>query len=137
MDSVSVATNGKTVMPTNTKNQQAAIDTGTTLIVTSTSQAKAFYAAIPGAKPSSIGPGFWTFPCTSQPTVSLQFGGTPFPIPPSLFNLGQESSGSKNCVGAIVGSQSFNFWIVGDTFLQTVYSTFDLGNNRVGFAKLK
>ena len=28
------------------------------------------------------------------------------------------------------------FWVVGEAFLQNVYSVFDFGNNRVGFACL-
>lgn len=121
------------------KNVAGIIDTGTTYIVANASQVKQFYSAIPGSKDASstVGKGFYTFPCSATEHVSLTFAGKPFAIDPSLFNLGRVSKGSPDCVGAIVGSSSISFWVIGDTFLQNVYSTFDLGNNRVGFAALK
>lgn len=121
------------------RNVQAIIDTGTTLVIAPASQARRFYAGIPGSKDASrtIGAGFYTFPCSAKPTVSLTFGSKPFAIDPALFNLGRVSSNSKECAGAIVGSAGLSFWVVGDAFLQNVYSTFDLDKNRVGFAKLK
>lgn len=118
-------------------NLQAVIDTGTTYILAPARQVQALYAAIPGSKNAgtSVGSGFWTFPCSATPTVSLSFGGKAFGIDPGLFNLGRVDNNSGDCVGAVVGS-SFGFWVVGDTFLQGVYSTFDVGGNRVGFADL-
>lgn len=69
--------------------------------------------------------------------MSFTFGGQAFDIPPSLFNLGRVKAKSTQCVGAIVASDTFSFWVVGDVFLQTVYTEFDMGNNVVGFATLK
>ncbi|KIP07065.1 hypothetical protein PHLGIDRAFT_513210, partial [Phlebiopsis gigantea 11061_1 CR5-6] len=133
LDSIHV--NGATPL----KNVASIIDTGTTLIVANATQVKQFYAAISGSKDASstVGEGYYTFPCSATENVSLTFGGKAFSIASSLFNLGRVSSGSKDCVGAVVGSTGLSFWVVGDTFLQNVYSTFDLGNNRVGFATLK
>lgn len=135
MDSVAV----------NSKNNvvgriSAVIDTGTTLIVGDAANVKKFYAAIPGSKDASgtLGAGYYTIPCNSFPTVKFTFGGTPFTIAPSTLNLGAASRGSKDCVSGLVSSASSqNFWIIGDVFLKNVYSVFDLGNNRVGFATLK
>ncbi|KAI0088975.1 acid protease [Irpex rosettiformis] len=131
------AVNVNSVAISSLRNVQSIIDTGTTLILAPNNQLKAFYAAIPGSKNAqrTVGDGFYTFPCSSTATVSLTFAGRSFNIDPKLFNLGRVSRNSNDCVGAVVGS-SFNFWIVGDTFLQNVYTTFDLGNNRVGFAQL-
>ncbi|THH26750.1 hypothetical protein EUX98_g7437 [Antrodiella citrinella] len=130
MDSVLI---GKTTAVTSTK---AIIDTGTTLIIGDASKVQRFYSRIP--KYQYIGNGFYSIPCNAIPTVSLTFGGKSFAIPPSVFNLGQVSAGSPNCVGAIVSSgTTSDFWIIGDSFLTTVYSIFDIGGSRVGFAALK
>ncbi|KAI0081507.1 acid protease [Panus rudis PR-1116 ss-1] len=112
----------------------AIIDTGTTLIIGDSKNVAALYSAIPGSRLSSDG--YYSFPCSSTPTVKLSYGGKAFAIAPSLFNLGRESFASNYCVGAVVPADE-SFWVVGDTFLQNVYTAFDLGKNRVGFANLK
>ena len=116
-------------------NIQSIIDSGTTLIVGDTKNVAALYAAIPGSK--SLGNGYYSVPCSSIPTVSFTYGGQSFPIAPSLFNLGLTAKGSKDCVGGIVAANGFKFWVVGDVFMQNVYTQFDMGQNRVGFATLK
>ncbi|GAA5830578.1 hypothetical protein JCM11251_002519 [Rhodosporidiobolus azoricus] len=116
----------------------AIIDTGTTLIVAPTSFASTFWAAVPNSQAYSSG-GFYTFPCTAAPSVSFTFGGSTTRWPLSAFNLGRVSSGSTRCVGSLVGQDiGINGVIVGDNFLKnTVYATFDYGNNRVGFSRQK
>lgn len=114
------------------------IDSGTSYIMTSSSQAALFYQSIPGSRDAShtVGKGFFTFPCSSDPTVSLTFGGKSFSINPALFNLGKVTENSKDCIGAIIGGNKYKFWVIGGTFLQNVYASFDMDNNRVGFATL-
>ncbi|KAJ3715622.1 acid protease [Lentinula guzmanii] len=116
----------------------AIIDTGTTLIVGDPDNVAAFYAAIPGSADASktVGPGFFTVPCDAIPSVSLTFGGTAFTVSPDTFNLGLVSAGSNDCVGGVTASDLGNFWVAGDVFLQNVYTSFDVGNTRVGFATL-
>ncbi|GAA5951141.1 hypothetical protein JCM3765_002396 [Sporobolomyces pararoseus] len=130
------AVNGKAVSALGTFS--AIADTGTTLIVAPPSWAQTFYAQIPGSAPYSSG-GYYTFPCSSVPSVSFSFPGssTAWTIPTSMFNLGRVSTGSTSCVGAIVGQDvGIQTVILGDRFLSSVYSTYDVGNNRVGFSKL-
>ncbi|KAI0036070.1 acid protease [Vararia minispora EC-137] len=115
------------------------IDTGTTLVVGEQNTVTAIYAAIPGAADASntAGPGFFTFPCnTTNFDVSFVFGGTSFPISLDTFNLGMLAQGSSECVGGIMGAEGLPGFIVGDVFLQNVYTVFDVGNTQVGFAAL-
>ncbi|KAI0346661.1 acid protease [Trametopsis cervina] len=130
-----VAVNGNSAV----SSVQSIIDTGTTLIVGDAKRVKAFYAKIPGSKDASatVGSGYYSFPCSSTPQVSFTYAGRSFAIAPQYFNLGRVSRGSSYCVGGIVASGSLPFWIVGDVFLQNVYSSFDMGRNRVGFATLQ
>ncbi|KIK96001.1 hypothetical protein PAXRUDRAFT_774687 [Paxillus rubicundulus Ve08.2h10] len=129
-----VESNGQTVL----SNVDSIIDTGTTLIVGLPSDVATLYQAIGGTDASrTLGAGFYTFPCDSFPDVSFTFGGTSFPISAETLNLGSVSSGSSDCVGGIVGQDiGASFWIVGDVFLANVYTAFDVGNSRVGFATL-
>ncbi|KAH8100358.1 aspartic peptidase domain-containing protein, partial [Cristinia sonorae] len=122
------------------KTLSTIIDTGTTLIVGDADNVKTLFSKIPGSKDASttVGTGFYTVPCKSVPTVKFSFGGKAYAIPPDVLNLGRVKSKSPDCVAGIVsGGSDQSFWIIGDVFLKNVYTSFDLGKNRVGFATLK
>ncbi|KAI0064447.1 acid protease [Artomyces pyxidatus] len=117
----------------------AIIDTGTTQIVGDTTGIAAIYAAIPGAVSApQYGQGIYTVPCDVSTPTSITFGGQSFDINPSTIAIGTVSDGSSTCIGGFAADDSLSgqFWIVGDVFLQNVYTQFDVGNNQVGFASL-
>ncbi|KAL0581946.1 hypothetical protein V5O48_000003 [Marasmius crinis-equi] len=119
----------------------AIVDTGTTLVYGDPGSVEALYAAVPGARDASltVGPGFFTVPCDSVPNdINIVLGGKSFPISAKTFNIGQLEVGSSECVGGFVAGTvtSDGTWLVGDVFLQNVYSVFDVGNTRMGFATL-
>ncbi|KAH9029006.1 acid protease [Lactarius pseudohatsudake] len=114
------------------------IDTGTTMILGDAKTVKTIYSHIPGSKPApaDIPPGLYFVPCSFNSTIAVQFGGAKFVIPPKTFNLGALSGG--DCLGGIGAvDDATPFWIIGDVFLQNVYTEFDVGNKRIGFANLK
>ncbi|KXN87900.1 Aspartic protease [Leucoagaricus sp. SymC.cos] len=119
-------------------NLAGVIDTGTSLIVAPQADVARFYEAIPGSQDASstVGDGFFTFPCNSDPQVSLTFGGKQFAVASDAFNLGQVSQGSSDCIGGVAGTSGIDFWVVGDVFLRNFYTRFDVGNRQVGFANL-
>ena len=104
-----------------------------------TAAAKQFWAAVPNSATYGSG-GYWTYPCASPPTISFSFGGAfaeQWAVSSSALNLGRVSSGSDRCVGAVVGADiGINAWILGDSFLQSVYTTFDFSTNQIGFSDL-
>jgi cathepsin D len=124
---------------------EAAIDTGTTLIGGPTDAVKAIWSKVKGSKPHEDMPGFFTFPCKTEVSVSLSFGGKSWPINPTDMNLGPyDEKDTKNCLGGIFdlggGSTTIGSglpaWIIGDTFLKNVYSVFRADPLSVGFAEL-
>ena len=118
-------------------DMSAIIDTGTTLIIGDADAVDKFYSQIPGAQAAfdTVGKGMYTFPCSSVPSISFTFGGKAFPIAQDVFNAGTSTEEGR-CVGSIVASDKMSFWIVGDVFLRGVYTAFDIGEKRVGFADL-
>ncbi|KJA27806.1 hypothetical protein HYPSUDRAFT_212373 [Hypholoma sublateritium FD-334 SS-4] len=134
LDSVSV---NSTMAPST--NVVAAIDTGTTLIYLPEQLATELYDMIPcGRQAAEIGPEFFTYCCDIDFSVSLSFGGEPFALNMSDFNMGPAADDSSSCVGGILAlGQGFpsNLAIIGDEFLKSWYSIFDYANGaRVGFA---
>ena len=98
------------------KSFNAIIDSGTTVVVAPTADAKAFWAQVPNS--GVYGGGYYTFPCNADPNISFTFGGNTNKLKMSLasLNLGMVSSGSSRCVGAIVGADvGINGWIMGDS----------------------
>ncbi|KAF9230240.1 aspartic peptidase domain-containing protein [Melanogaster broomeanus] len=131
----SVKGNGQTLL----SNIDSIIDTGSSLIIGVPSDVATFYQALGGTDASStVGQGFYTFPCDSFPSVSLTFGGTSFPISAETLNQGQVSSDHPTALAASSDRTLVlvTFWIVGDVFLANVYTAFDVGNMQVGFATL-
>ncbi|KAI9444478.1 acid protease [Lactarius indigo] len=122
--------NGRTVIG----REPAIIDTGTTQVIGDSRSVQAIYTQIPGSK--YAGSGIWTIPCSSNTSISIKFSGKAFSVSPSTFNLGPDFPGSKDCVGGFGAGDGIGFWIIGDVFLRNVYTAFDLGENRVGFASL-
>ena len=56
------------------------------------------------------------------------------------FSLGETTTGSGKCVGALAGQDiglGSNVWLLGDSFMKNVYTAFSFDKNAVGFATLK
>ncbi|KAI0062158.1 acid protease [Artomyces pyxidatus] len=116
----------------------AIIDTGTTQIIGDSSSVQLIYDQIDGAEAApEYGDGIYTIPCTFDTPIELTFNDVTFSVSPSTFNLGPVAQGSSTCVGGLGADDDlYGLWIVGDVFLQNVYTVFDVANSQVGFANL-
>lgn len=118
----------------------AAIDTGTSLWYVPTTVASAFYSTLGGQAYGSQG--YYSIPCSTPTfTLSAVFGDKQFEVDLSDMLLGYADNTRQNCVFGIVAQDASDpngndIAIVGDAFLKNVYSIFDYGNKRVGFATL-
>jgi cathepsin D len=114
----------------------ALIDTGTTYIYGPSDVVGELYNNLGGQDASATyGAGFYTYPCNANPAVGLQLGGGVVMDVSGTFNDGLAEGSSTNCLGSIV-AQNSNSWVLGARFMTTVYSVFDMGNLRIGFATL-
>jgi len=138
----SLTLNGQSITIPTGAGALSVIDTGTTLIGGPAAAVENFWRAVPGAQPlRGSQQGLYIFPCNTNLSVSLSFGGKTWPINPSDMNLGQVVSGL--CLGGIfdlnigIGSRGGPAWVVGDTFLKNVYSVFRATQPpQIGFAQL-
>ncbi|KAF9219390.1 acid protease [Gyrodon lividus] len=127
----SVVCNGQNVL----NNVPGIIDTGSLFIIGPPEDVAALYAAV-GSIPVLGEPGFYSFPCDAVPSVSFTFGDRSFPIPAEILNMEPSENDPSQCIGSIYAGNFVRTWIVGNTFLSTVYTAFDVANQRVGFATL-
>ncbi|KAF9225055.1 acid protease [Gyrodon lividus] len=113
------------------------IDTGTVFIHGPDEDVAILYKTIGGTDAfDTLGKGFWTFPCDDVPSISFTIAGSSFFIPADELSMGPTYDGSDDCVGTIVGNTVNGDWLIGTAFLSDVYTIFDVGKLRVGFAIL-
>ncbi|OXH30255.1 endopeptidase [Cryptococcus neoformans] len=124
-------------------NPSCAIDTGTTLIGVPSQTANRIYSQITGAEALSASSGYegyYQYPCDTEVTVSLQFGGMSYSISNADMNLGSFTRDTSMCTGAFfamdMSSRSPVQWIVGASFIKNVYTAFRYNPTAIGFAEL-
>jgi cathepsin D len=95
-----VLVNGKKAPLVDPTKGQAAIDTGTTLVIAPRLATFSIYARVPGAFPVSISDTvLYAYPCSQTPTIELQFAGTRFDINKLDMSLGQVTANFGNFLG--------------------------------------
>ncbi|KAF8893581.1 aspartic peptidase domain-containing protein [Infundibulicybe gibba] len=132
----SVTVQGKSIPITSGRSALSVIDTGATLIRGPAKVVSTIWNAVPGAeRATEYPPGHWAFPCTTDVSISLSFGGKLWPIDPTDMNLGRLDDTSPLCLGAIYSTDN-DGWLIGNTFLKNVYSVFRITPPSIGFAQL-
>ncbi|MBZ3881825.1 Gastricsin [Sciurus carolinensis] len=114
---------------------QAMVDTGTSLLVVPKKHLSALLQTI-GAQEDEYGQFFVNCADVQNlPTFTFVINGVQFPLQPSSYILNEDgycSVGLESIDLSLEDGQPF--WILGDVFLRSYYSIFDMANNRVGFA---
>ncbi|KAJ6044027.1 type I transmembrane sorting receptor [Penicillium canescens] len=109
-------------------------DTGTTLLLLSSSIVNKYYAKVSGATNSNTYGG-WVFPCSATlPTFTTVINGYKAVIPAKYLNYAPVTTGSSTCFGSIQVDTGIGFAIFGDIFLKSQYVVFDASGPQLGFA---
>ncbi|CAG9326837.1 unnamed protein product [Blepharisma stoltei] len=124
----SISVGGKTISGSGFK---AILDTGTSLLVGSPSIVNQILALIPSVAQDCSN-------LAKLPTVNIVLGGVTYAMPPSAY-VWQIPNGSANqCINGWqaddLGSELANTVILGDLFIRTYYTLFDMGGSRIGLS---
>lgn len=127
-----IVINGTSYKPSNT-TLKGIVDTGTSVIVGPTELITPITSLFPS-----------TIDCNnlnSYPDLTFTIGGDKYTLTPEFYILKLTVLGQTQCT---LGIQGMEFpphlagsIILGDSFIKSYYTHFDIGNNRVGFAKAK
>lgn len=127
-----IVLNGTSFKPVGT-TLKGIVDTGTSVIVGPTDIIKKLTAGFPS-----------TIDCNnlnSYPDITFTIGGDNYVLSPEFYILKLTVLGQTQCQLGLMGMDFpphlAGSIILGDSFIKAYYTHFDLGNNRVGFAKAK
>lgn len=111
------------------------IDSGTTLLILPKQDALELHSFFPNS--ITDGTNFAIY-CNSTQNIIFQFGGKNWTLGADAY-IGPSYSRNSElygyCVSNIQGLNINKAWILGDIFLKTVYSVFDMETRKIGFAE--
>ncbi|XP_017001713.2 lysosomal aspartic protease [Drosophila takahashii] len=117
---------------------QAIADTGTSLIVV---PLRAYNTINRLLNATDSGEGEAFVDCSNLcnlPNMQLNIGGSVYTLSPKDYIYKVEESNNQTlCLSGFTYLKGSLLWILGDIFLGKVYSVYDVGNERIGFAKLR